>query len=276
MDSKDNLRDILFVLRRAFLLGVCRRADVNRACGTTFSPNRASTILRTAVARWPTLLYAVPHRGVFPRADAPCPDAAKASHILALIAKGAEPRETGVFPDDGVPFLMPKPKPARAMHDGATQCVLDAALHQKPVRVLYVGLRRGETARWRRLWPRAMEFTGLQWRIHAQDMDAPEQGFPIKVFMLARILDAQPLREKDAPPGFTPKTLARQDRVLRVSLSEDLTADQAQVVRNAFDIQDGVMTWPDYALHAFRREFTREPPNPDIVWPTITRLEILE
>jgi hypothetical protein len=271
-----NSKDSLFVLRRAFLFGVCRRADVNRACGTEFSPNRATTILRTAIARWPNLLYAIPHRGVFPRAEAACPDEAKASHILALIAQGAEPRETGVFPDDGVPILKPKPKPAQTLHDGATQLVLDAALHEKPVRILYVGLRRGESARWRRIWPRAMEFTGLQWRIHAQDMDASGQGFPIKVFMLSRIMDAQRLTEKDAPPEFTPKTLIRQDRVLRVSLSEDLTPDQAQVIRNGFDILDGLMTWPDYALHEFKREFTREPPNPDIVWPTIARLEILE
>jgi len=271
-----NSRDSLFVLRRAFLFGVCRRADVNRACGTEFSPNRATTILRTAIARWPNLLYAVPHRGVFPCAEAACPDEAKASHILALMAQGAEPRETGVFPDDGVPVLRPKPKPAQTLHDGATQLVLDAALHEKPVRILYVGLRRGESARWRRIWPRAMEFTGLQWRIHAQDMDASGQGFPIKVFMLSRIMDAQRLTEKDAPPEFTPKTLVLQDRVLRVSLSEDLTPDQAQVIRNGFDIRDGLMTWPDYALHEFKREFTREPPNPDIAWPTIARLEILE
>lgn len=271
----DNI-DSLFVLRRAFLLGVCRRADVNRACGTEFSPNRATTILQTAVSRWPNLLFAIPRRGVFPRADAACPDEAKASHILALIAQGAESRETGVFPDDGTPILMPKPKPARALHEAATQLVLDAALHEKPVRILYVGLRRGESARWRRVWPRAMEFTGLQWRIHAQDMDAPAQGFPIKVYMLSRIMDAQRLPEKDAPPGFMPKAFVRQDRVLRVSLSEDLTADQAQAIRNGFDIRDGLMTWPDYALHEFRRDFTREPPNHDIVWPTIARLDLLE
>jgi hypothetical protein len=277
--SKINLMesiDALFVLRRAFLFGVCRRADVNRACGTEFSPNRASAIMRGAVARWPHLLYSAPHRGVFPRDGAACPKEADASHILSLIAKGAGPRETGVFPEDGAPVLMPKPKPAQALREGSTQAVLNAALHDKPLRILYVGLRRGENARWRGIWPRAMEFTGLQWRLHAQDLEAADQGFPIKVFMLSRIMDAQPLSEKEVPKGFTPKTLVRQDRVLRVSLSEDLTPDQAQVIRNAFGIKDGVMTWPDHALYEFKRDFTREPPNPDIVWPTMTRLDILE
>jgi predicted DNA-binding transcriptional regulator YafY len=268
--------DSLFVLRRAFLFGVCRRADVNRACGTEFSPNRASAIMRAAITRWHALLYSAPHRGVFPREGAACPKEADASLILSLIAKGAAPSETGVFPDDGAPILMPNPKPARALRDGATQVVLSAALHERPLRILYVGLRRGESARWRRVWPRAMEFTGLQWRLHAQDMEAADQGFPIKVFMLSRIMDAQPLSEKDASKGFTPKTLVRQDRVLRVSLSEDLTPDQVQVVRSGFGIQDGRMTWPDHSLHEFKRDFTREPPNPDVVWPTITRLDILE
>ena len=205
---------------------------------------------------------------------APTPREPLKGHINA---ETASKPTTGTIPAPVQQTLaLPKPKPAQTLHDGATQLVLDAALHEKPVRILYVGLRRGESARWRRIWPRAMEFTGLQWRFHAQDMDASGQGFPIKVFMLSRIMDAQRLPEKDAPPGFTPKTLARQDRVLRVSLSEDLTADQAQAIRNGFDIRDGLMTWPDYALHEFKREFTREPPNPDIVWPTIARLEILE
>ena len=268
--------DTLFVLRRAFLFGVCRRADVNRACGTAFSPNRATAILRTAVAQWPTLLYAVPHRGVYPRAGVAIPEEARADRILALMAQGADSRVTGVFQGDGVPVLQPKPKPARALHDGATQIVLDAALHEKPVRILYVGLRRGESARWRRIWPRAIEFTGLHWRVHAQDMDAAEQDFPIKVFVLARVMDAQPLSAKDAPPGFRPKTLVSQERLLRVSLSEDLTSDQVKAVQNDFDVRDGTMTWPDHALHEFKREFTREPSNPGVVWPLISRVELLE
>ena len=78
---------------------------------------------------------------------------------------------------------------------------------------------------------------------------------------------------RDIPRNFTPKTIVRSSRRLRASLSEALTADQAAAIRNQLDIQEGVLTWPDHALHTFRREFTNEPVPRDIVWPVIARVE---
>ena len=263
----------LFVLRRAWLLGECRRADMDRAFGTVKSPNRASNLLQKAVQVWPDHLVRLRHRGVFPNPHAPRPAPVEATLLLDLLAQGAPPQETGLFPDDGVPFLKPIPKPSRALTPLATRVVLDAALHERPIRALYVGLRVGENGRWRLLWPRALEHTGLFWRLYAQDIEAASQGFPIKTYVLARILEAQPLDPKDVPKNFTPRTLVPRTRRFRVFLSEALTPDQAAVMRNQLDIQDGIMTWPDHALHAFRREFIDEPVPADIVWPPITRLE---
>ena len=254
-------------------MGRCRRADVDRAFGTDRSPNRASKIIGQAVRQWSEELYRSPRIGVFPNRRVPVPPPARATVILDLLARNAPPQETGLFPDEGAPVLKPAPATAGAMSESATQAVLDAAVREVPLEILYVGLRRGESARWRTVWPRALEFTGMFWRIHAQDLEDAQAHHPIKTFVLARVLDARPATDWREPAGFVPRALVRDRRRLRVHLSDALTADQATAVRNQLDIQDGVITWPDHALHTFRREFTALAVPADVVWPVITRLE---
>lgn len=266
----------LFVLRRAWLVGRCRRADIDAVFDTRTSPNRASKIIKESVARWRDHLFYSPRRGVFPNARASLPEEVRADRILDLLAQGAGPAETGLLSGDATPFLRPDPKPSRAMTPVATQAVLDAALHDTALGVLYVGLRRGEKARWRTLWPRAMEFTGLHWQLHAQDLDDAGRGFPIKTFLLARILETRPATDWKAPSGFRPLKVVRAQSHLRVWLSDELTSDQQAVVRNQFDIQGGRMTWPHSGLHAFRREFTNASVPPDVVWPVILRADELD
>ena len=266
--------DSIFVLRRAWLIGRCRRADVDRAFGTDRSPNRASKIIAQAVREWSEALYRSARIGVFPDRRVPVPAPARAGVILDLLAQNAPPQETGLFPDDGVPILRPTPAPAGAMSESATQTILEAALRQAPIEILYVGLRRGESARWRTVWPRALEFTGLFWRIHAQDLEDTAGAYPIKTFVLARVMDARPVMNWKPPQEFRPRAVVRDRQRMRVHLSDALTADQAVAVCTQLGIRDGVMTWPDHALHAFRREFTSLPVSPDIVWPVITSIEL--
>ncbi len=254
-------------------MGRCRRADVDRAFGTDRSPNRASKIIGQAVRQWSEELYRSPRIGVFPNRRVPVPPPAHATVILDLLARNAPPLETGLFPDEGTPILKPTPATAGAMSESATQAVLNAAVREVPLEILYVGLRRGESARWRTVWPRALEFTGLFWRIHAQDLDDAAGAYPIKTFVLARVMDARAAANWKTPQGFRPRSVVRDRQRLRVHLSDALTADQAAAVCTQLGIRDGVMMWPDHALHAFRREFTDLPVPAEIVWPVITRLE---
>lgn len=267
------MEESLFVLRRAWLVGRCRRADIDQAFGTGRSPNRASKIIAQALREWGEVLYRSARIGVFPNRRLPVPAPARAGAILDLLARNAPPQETGLFPDDGVPLLKPTPVPAGAMSESATQAILEAALRHEPLEILYVGLRRGESARWRTVWPRALEFTGLIWRIHAQDLDDAAGDYPIKTFVLARVMDARVAVDWKPPEGFRPRAVVRDRLRLRVHLSDALTADQARAVCKQLDIRDGVMMWPDHALHAFRREFTALPVSPEIVWPVITNVE---
>ncbi len=272
------MEEALFVLRRAWLIGRCRRSDVDAAFDTQSSPNRASKIIQEAVGRFSEHLFYAPRRGVFPNTRAQWPKEARAEVILDLLAHGAPAAQTGLFEHDGVPFLLPQPKPAYALTDTATQAVLDAALHDTILDILYVGLRRGEKARWRRVWPRAMEYAGWHWRLHAQDLDDSAHSYPIKTYLLARIMDAKPVQPSQwtAPEDFQPRKLVRTESHLRVHLSDALTPDQLAVIRNQFGIQGDRMTWPTHALYAFRREFTNTPVPPDVVWPVIARVDEID
>ena len=267
--------DALFVLRRAFLFGVCRRADVNRAFDTHSSPNRAGKILKWATIRWPAMLLYAPKRGVFPRDGVPTPPEARASAILELLERGADPRQTGIFPGEGVPILRPEPMKPTAGSDLATQVVLEACLQEKPLRMLYVGMRQGETARWREIVPRGLEFTGLYWRLHAQDLGDKEKDWPMKVFVLARILEALPSNRK-IDPSFRPRFVTKTHQRFRVSFSEHLTEDQCRALSILWGIQDGKLRLPRHGVYDFQRNYTDIPPPSDIVWPPITRMDPLE
>jgi len=286
----------LFVLRRAWILGACLRVDIERALDTGRSPAKTSAIMTAAVRRWPEHLHWEKRLGVRPLESAMTPKPAQAQVVLDLIAQGAPPHLSGVFDDDGVGILRPHPLPSRAMTPSATQMLLHAAMRQQPVRVLYVGLRKDEAPRWRRLWPSRLEYTGLHWRLHAQDMDdhmddqvgAPQSGAQagtqsdswapaIKVFLLSRILDAQPLQERDTPKGFKRRVLAQTMRRLRVYLNEELTPEQADVIKNGLDIApDGTMLWPVHSLYEFKRDYGRAPPSAHVVWPVLSRIDELE
>lgn len=142
------------------------------------------------------------------------------------------------------------------------------------MKILYVGMRKNECARWRTVWPRGLEFTGSQWRVHAQDI---EDNGKIKVYVLTRIFEARPINEAEIPPGFGPKKLIATMRHLRVSLNKDLTDDQAAAVRNGLDISaDNVMSWPDHSLYEFKRDHTDTPAPDGITWPVLDGIEVLE
>lgn len=270
--KSDRDGESLFVLRRAWVKGVCKRTDLDKVFGTTKSPNRAQAILEKAIKDWPKALVRIPYKGVYAKTSVARPKETEATVILDLIAKRAPPQETGIFPHEGIPRLFMTPKPSRAMNPRATQVLLSAALQQTPVRVLYVGLRRKEEARWRNLWPRALEHTGLFWRLHAQDMDDADHGYPIKTYILGRVMEAEPLPEKSVPKKFVPKIWVRHERRLRVSLSEGLSDDQILALCNQFDIQNGVMEWPEHGVYGLRREFSDAPVPEGVVWPPMTSI----
>jgi hypothetical protein len=216
-----------------------------------------------------------------PNTNIPCPPEASIDLILNKIARGEPSQSTGIFDDDGVGILRPKIIQTSTLTENATKIVIQAALRDEPLQILYVGLRRNESARWRSLWPCALEFTGKSFRLHAHDIDDAAQNFPVKVFLLPRILDARNLEVKGIK-RLLPETFVRQSRVkidvnLRVFMNEALTTDQEKVARHELGVApSGQMSWPSHSLYEFRRDNEGIRPSTDIVWPLLSRVDIDE
>lgn len=275
MSSRINSLDVaLFALRRAWLVGLCRRIDIERAWGVGDSPTLANRLVAESALAWRSHLRRVPYKGLYPLLQERRPKEVSAGTMLALFARGASARETGLFPEEAT-VLLPDQPPVGAMTELATEALLDALIHGRPVRVLYVGLREGERARWRVLCPQALEFTGSpQCRLHAQDLEV--DGAPSKTFVLARIFEVQPAdkRFEGFSPALLPATVAyRAKQRLRLTLNEDLTPDQKQAIAHELGIKGGIAEMPEQAVHNFGRIYANAAPTPGIVWPPIARIE---
>lgn len=266
----------LFVLRRAWWTGVCRKRDVERAFGLSHSPATVARLMKAAVLDFPGCLKWVKRLGVYPVSSAMRPREVSPEVMFDLLAGGATPRMTGLFEEDIVPVFRPTVRFGLAATEQASALLLEAAIRQQPIRILYVGMRRNEQPRWRRVIPRALVFTGMYWQMSAQDVDDDAKGYPIKSFVVYRILDA---REDSSPlpSGFVHRKLVKPNRQIKVFLSDELNEHQADAVRRGLGLKaDGTLLWPEHLLHDFKREWAGVPPAPDIVWPPLSRVEEMD
>lgn len=265
-----------FVLRRAWFKGVCTRQDIERAFEDVRSPAVTSRVMREAVNARPHHLLWKKRIGVVPMPGTMRPNECRSSLLLEQVASGCGPQITGIFEDDGAPILRPRPLQAGAQSERANDLILQASIQDVPLRILYVGLKRHDAPRWRNVWPCALEFTGAYWRLHAQDLEAADQGYPVKVFVIYRILEADLLGHFKEPAGFYRRRMTETTTKLRASVSEHLTPEQAKAVKWGLGIDErGVMTWPNHSLYEFKREWAGTPPGKDIVWPLLGHVEEL-
>lgn len=274
MPKLNSLEVALFALRRAWLVGLCRRMDIERAWCVGNQPLLADRLVKESALAWRTYLRRVPYKGLYPRLEERRPPEVGASVIMGLLARGASARETGLFPGE-LQVLVPEQGLIRAMSEQANEVLLDALIHGRAVRVLYVSSREGERALWRTLMPQALEFTGTpQCRLHAQDLEA--QGAPSKTFVLARIFEVQPAdkRFEGFGPALLPAdVLYRAKKHLRVKLNERLTPDQRQAAEHELGIKDGVVQVPAREVETFRRLHGKPEPLAGEVWPTVSYVE---
>ncbi len=262
----------LFILRRAWLFQRCRRKDVDTIFGTRNAPARASRIMQQAIIKYPKYLQWTKKFGILPLGNQK-PHEVEALTIMNLIALGKSSIETGIFQGESLPFLMPQPLRTITANEKCANDILQAVLNDKPLEILYVGLRKGENARWRKVWPSGLEFTGIQWRLHAQDIEDP-QGV-IKVYVMGRILETRYLTT--VVKNFKRRKVI-SDRVnLRAQLNTELTPDQQHVLQQSFGMDKNChMSWPAYALYEFKRDFVEAPVSLETVWPVISRLDVLD
>jgi hypothetical protein len=218
-----------------------------------------------AAVHWPRTLERT-GKSVRLREDPEIPPEADESQLIECLENGwLEFRHTGLREKE-LPVERVRWRAVAPQKPGVLTEIVKAIVHERPVRIRYVELRQGETARWRLVYPVGVERLGDRWQLVAQDLEAP--GYPIMTFILPRVLDAE------ASDANLPKDMVRQsadDRMeaVRVQFHPRLTMDQREALAHELGIRDDVVTLPQRGIFEYFRRFSNELTNQDAIWPII-------
>lgn len=263
---------LLFVLKRAVRFGKVVRSDVIRAFDGDFRATKASALMSEAAARWPETLERGSHEIVL-RPNAKIPREASEEDLMKSLDYGqTEFRHIGLRVPDELGVLVVKWTHALPRQPGAFSVIVTGLIRYQPIELLYVGLRKNEQARWRRVLPITLEKMGDQWRLIAQDLDDEAAAYPVKTFVLPRIFDAR------AADPILPDRIIRQDYSdkrarIPVRLNPSLTPDQQTAVRHELMIQNHQISIAERSKFEMLRRFSGLPARNDAVWPPIYPLD---
>lgn len=253
-----------FIVKRAFRRGVVTRADVVRALGV--STATATRLTKLAESRCANILERDGH-GLRPRPLATPPAYAGEDTLLSELDTGRhDPASTGLFESE-LPVIYVSWTNSTPPKPGILNQITKSIREDRLLRIVYIGLRADEALKERRILPLALERMNDQWRVIAQDIE--RTGAPIRVFVLSRILDAQP-DSSQKPRGFVHQGHTDSITDLNVVLNPKLTPRQKEVLANELRIHDGKVRVATRSLHEFERRFTDKPVNPEAVWPLFT------
>jgi hypothetical protein len=259
---------MLFVLKRAVRFGKVVRSDLIEAFDDDFGPTKASALMAATAGRWPDTLERRSHEiGLCPNPKIP-PKASEEDLMKALDYGQTEFRQIGLRVPDELDVLVVKWTRSLPRQPGAFSVIVSGLIHYQPIELLYVGLRRNEQARWRRVAPLTLEKMGDQWRLIAQDWDDQSAAYPVKVFVLPRILDARPANPK-LPDNIIRQGYSDEQVRLPIRLHHDLTPDQQAVICHELMVQNQQISIARRSLFELLRRFSDQPPRADTIWPLI-------
>lgn len=255
----------VYLVRRACRLGLARRKDMTEHFDGSISTQ--TRWIRQALDAAPCLAQDGAGAGSRIVLSQPekIPAWASASALLLEIENGNQPQVTGLE-DHELPVFIPNWTSNQPLDPQALPILVKAIAMEKGVRIQYVGLRRDERGRWRSIYPMGLERMGDQWRLVGLDLEQPE--FPLRVFVLARILSVEPTLVP-LPKGFSKPGIHDATVILKARLNPDLTPDQALAVLNEMGIRDGKIAIHRRTLFEYCRRFGQQKTSRDAVWPPL-------
>lgn len=265
--SEADYGPVRFLVKRACRVGKASRSDLDRiwkGCAPATCSrwiDRAVTISRGALER-------KAKRGRNSCVElinpAKTPSWARVDNLLEELVRGADPMRTGLF-DDEMRVFVPRWTNNKPSGDGTFERIVKALLARSAVDIVYVGMRKGEKARRRRIFPIGLERVGDQWRLLGSDLE--RRGYPLRTFVLSRISMCDGERRPPADMGYA-DVLDRTERV-GVCLNSDLTEDQADAVRHELNVKDGTVELHTRTIYDFLARFGRTAAPEHVVWPPI-------
>lgn len=185
--------------------------------------------------------------------------------LLMETHHGNHPQRTGLE-DHELPVFIPRWTRNTPVDPRALPLILRALRQEHGLRLRYVSLSRGEEGVWRCVYPMGLERMGDQWRLVAQDLG--KAGFPLRIFVLARILGVDP-EPCDLPKGFSKSGIHDAEISVPALLNPVLTPDQAIAIVNELGIRDGKITLNRRSLFEFCRRFGAQDLSEKAVWPPL-------
>lgn len=265
--SEADYGPVRFLVKRACRVGKASRSDLGRiwqGCApATCSKwmDRAVTISRGALERKSKRGRNSCVELVDP---AKTPSWARVDNLLEELAKGPDPVGTGLFGDE-VRVFIPRWTDNKPSGDRTFERIVKALLAQSAVDIVYVGMRKGETARPRRIFPIGLEKAGDQWRLLGSDLE--RRGYPLRTFVLSRISACSGERLPPADMGHI--DVLDGTETICVNVNPDLTEDQANAIRHELNIKDGTVVLHTRTIYDFLARFGRSSAPEHVVWPPI-------
>ena len=265
-------RPLLFILRRCYWKGKTSRQEVMEAFEMPMAS--ASRALVEACEKWPgVLIREKRHVMVAPHAVAPLEANSQTMlHLLEMLPESFA--DTGLRPEElrVVGTMIRKPSP---MSKEMTELLLKTIIQEKALDILYVGLKYGDKARWRSVVPLSLDPFQGQWRVRAHDLEV--EDFPVKTFVLSRILDAR-ISLKDRPKKLILEQGELSQRRFQITLNSRLTKDQKVVVAREIGLDEkGVILLNENEEFYFRRTYVdvELKTSDQTVWPLVTKMNLI-
>lgn len=267
------LRDLekRFIWRRAFRSAqrCVVRADLMNAFD--MSGNKASALL-TNVANESDGSMVREGNKVIAKGWASPPFFAGEVDLMDHISRGLTDIEfTGLKPDE-LPINRVVWSQNLPSSPGALQKIVSCICTKKPIWILYVGMDKGNAGNWRRVMPLSLDCLGEQWRVSAQDLKLEKEHYPVRTFVLTRILDAKDDLEK-LPSKFIRASGFDVNRKIPVEFNPLLTKEQMSVLKHEFLIKTGRVDLPERSVYEFFIKYAGNEVSSNSVWPPIRQID---
>ena len=267
--------DILFrfIIKRAFRIGSVSSHDLRKAF--RFNSLKATRFLAATLKVFPDILE---RRGkaVYPKHGVPAPAYASEETILSDLNCGRDdPAETGFFPEE-IPVEYISWTDSAPPEKGILTKIIRAIHQGSLLKIVYIGMKKGDVPNEKRVIPLALEKMNDQWRLLAQEIvTVTEQRRKrhegiLKTFVLSRILKAEwDLGRR--PKGFVQVGHWDDIQELPVSLNPSLNDQQKEVILRELKISDNKVRIPSRSKFEFERRFMDAPANPEAAWPPLKK-----
>ncbi|MBW4047914.1 MAG: WYL domain-containing protein [Proteobacteria bacterium] len=260
--------EIVFLVRRVVRFGRATRAELKE-----FFPAPPATLSRLTSRA--STVAGIERRGagrsayLAPSGDTP-PTWASFEHLMHEVVNGNDPRTTGLREDE-LPVFIPNWVSNAPIDPNALPFIVRALAHRTPFRLCYVGTRQGSDAAWRNVYPSGLERMGDQWRLIAADLDNAKDNFPLRTFVLARIVGVAKADKSCRIPrsGFSRPGVHDCELSLTAKFNPALAPDQVMILLNELRVRDGTIKLHGRSAFEFLRRFGAQKPSADAVWPPL-------